>query len=129
MANLEQLNKVAASYFSNSPETKNALNENGNADCDMKKRKVVWQLMNVKGGMNKQLDVCLSYEKDVLIDELQFKQLGPFTLDFDIPNYTASGIKISKMDAKLIDTPFDQSKDPGKWLRHKTHSGSYVSRV
>lgn len=71
----------------------------------------------------------MSYDKDVLIDELQFKQLGPFTLDFDIPNYTASGIKINKMDAKLIESPFDQAKEPGKWLRHKTTSGSYVSRV
>lgn len=72
-ANLEQLNKVVASYITTSPEVKAAASENGTADCDMKKRKVVWSLTNVKGGMNKQLDVCLSYEKDVLIDELQFK--------------------------------------------------------
>lgn len=32
------------------------------------------------------------------------------------------------MDAKLIDQPFD-SKEPGKWLRHKTLSGSYVART
>jgi hypothetical protein len=67
------MNKIASSYFNNSPEIKAAMAENGTADCDMKKRKVVWSLTNVKGGMNKQLDVCLSYEKDVLIDELQFK--------------------------------------------------------
>jgi hypothetical protein len=43
-----------------------------------------------------------------MIDEVQFKQLGPFTLEFDIPNYTSSGIKIQKMDAKVIDAPLDQ---------------------
>ena len=64
-----------------------------------------------------------------MIDEAQFKQLGPFTLEFDIPNYTASGIKVSKMDAKIIDAPQDQKAEPGKWLRHKTSSGSYVCRV
>lgn len=95
----------------------------------MKKRKITWTINNFKGGQSKTLEVSLSYDKDVLIDELQFKQLGPFTLEFDIPNYTASGIKINKINAKLIDNPFDQSKEPGKWLRHKTLSGSYVCRV
>lgn len=33
------------------------------------------------------------------------------------------------MDAKLIESPLDSGKEPGKWLRHKTTSGSYVSRV
>jgi hypothetical protein len=73
----------------------------------MKKRKVTWTLTNFKGGENKTLEVSLSYEKDVIIDEFQFKQLGPFTVEFDIPNYTASGVKINKLDAKLLDQPFD----------------------
>ena len=60
----------------------------------MKKRKVVWTINNFKGGQSKTLEVILSYEKDVIIDEIQFKQLGPFTLEFDIPNYTASGIRV-----------------------------------
>jgi hypothetical protein len=95
----------------------------------MKKRKIVWTLKDFKGGQNKTLEISLSYDKDVLIDELQFKQLGPFTIEFDIPNYTASGIKITKINAKLIDKPFDNTNEPGKWLRHKTLSGSYVCRV
>ena len=43
---------------------------NGQADCDMKKRKVVWSLQNVKGGQNKTLEITLSYDKDVIIDEV-----------------------------------------------------------
>ena len=73
----------------------------------MKKRKITWIVNNFKGGQSKTLEVNLTYEKDVLIDELQFKQLGPFTIEFDIPNYTASGIKVNKISAKLIDNPFD----------------------
>eukprot|EP00347_Sterkiella_histriomuscorum_P011909 403370632 len=126
---MDSLNKVATSWIASATSSSTVMNDNGKADCDMKKRKVVWTITNLKGGQSKTLEVCLSYDKDVLIDELQFKQLGPFTLDFDIPNYTASGIKIQKMDAKLIESPFDQNKEPGKWLRHKTTSGSYVSRV
>ena len=95
----------------------------------MNKRKVTWLVNNFKGGQSKVLEVSLSYDKDVLIDEFQFKQVGPFTIEFDIPNHTSSGIRISKLDAKLIDSPFDQNKEPGKWLRHKTLSGSYVSRT
>jgi hypothetical protein len=92
---------------------------------------VVWTVNNFKGRQTRTLEVCLTYDPDVVIDELQFKQLGPFTLEFDVPNYTASGVKVSRMDAKLIDvTSADQKQqEPGKWLRHKTVSGSYVCRV
>ena len=51
--------------------------------------------------MTKTLDVSLTYEGGVVIDELQFKQLGPFNVDFDIPNHTASTVKITKMDIKV----------------------------
>ena len=47
--------------------------ENGQADVDMKKHKVTWTVTNFKGGQNKTLECTLTYEKDVLIDELQFK--------------------------------------------------------
>ena len=69
-----------------------------------------------------------------------FKQLSPFNVDFDIPNHTASGIKISKMEAKVMQNSMgmfgqpaandpNATIEPGKWLRHKTFSGSYVFRV
>lgn len=51
--------------------------------------------------MTKTLDVSLTYVQGVEIDELQFKQLGPFNVDFDIPNHTASQVKITKMDIKI----------------------------
>jgi hypothetical protein len=89
--------------------------------------------------------VALTYSPGVVLDELAFKQLGPFNLDFDIPNHTVSSIKITKLDIKVSDdylfTPTwaslggqdpdsqEQKGDPGKWLRHKTFSGSYVCRV
>ena len=95
----------------------------------MKKRKIAWSLTNFRGGQTKTLACSFTYDKDVLIDEKQFKALGPFSLEFDIPNYTASGIKINKIHAKLIDRPFDEKKEPGKWLRHKTLSGSYICRI
>jgi len=33
---------------------------------------------------------------------VQFKQLAPFTVDFDIPNHTASGMRINKMEVKVV---------------------------
>jgi len=103
--------------------------DNGKADFDTKKRKVVWEVKDFKGGQQKYLEVSLSYSKDVLLDELQFKQVGPFTIEFDIPNHTASGVKVRKLDAKLVDRGGEERKEPQKWLRHKTVNGSYVSRV
>jgi hypothetical protein len=53
--------------------------------------------------MTKNLDVSLTYNQGIIIDELQFKKLGPFSVDFDIPNHTASTIKVTKMDIKVSD--------------------------
>ncbi len=119
--------------------------ENGIAEYNAGKRKIIWKLKNVKGQMTKTLDVSLTYGAGVVIDELQFKQLGPFNVDFDIPNHTASTVKITKMDIKVSNdylfTPSwnslggqdpnseEQKGEPGKWPRHKTFSGSYVCRV
>jgi hypothetical protein len=74
----------------------------------------------------------MTFRKGVPIDEVQFKQLSPFTCDFDIPNHTVSGIRINKMEVKITSpAPGDPNAgvDPGKWLRHKTFSGSYIFRI
>jgi hypothetical protein len=47
--------------------------ENGYADCDLKKRKVVWHVKDFKGGQSRTLEVVLSYDQDVIIDDFQFK--------------------------------------------------------
>ena len=104
---MDSLNRVAQQWISGQPATGTEIEygENGYADCDLKKRKVVWNVKNFKGGSSRNLDVVLSYDPEVVIDELQFKQLGPFTIEFDIPNYSASGIKVARMDAKFVDIP------------------------
>ena len=76
--------------------------------------------------------MSLTYKKGTVINETQFKQLAPFNCDFDIPNHTASGIKINKMEVKVQQQPPNdpnQGIEPGKWLRHKTFSGSYSFRI
>ena len=72
------------------------------ADFNVSKRRVEWTVKNFRGGQNRQLELSLTYKKDVIIDEVQFKQLSPFTVDFDIPNHTASGLRINKMEVKLV---------------------------
>ena len=58
--------------------------ENGIPEYNSGKRKIIWRLKNVKGQQTKTLDLSLTYEPGVVIDDLQFKQLGPFNIDFDI---------------------------------------------
>jgi hypothetical protein len=50
---IESLNKVASSWIANATSSTGASAENGTADCDMKKRKVVWEIKNLKGGQSK----------------------------------------------------------------------------
>ena len=69
---MDSLNKVAQQWITTATTTNQTgpgSGENGTADCDFKKRKVVWTINNFKGGQNKTLEVCLTYDKDVLIDE------------------------------------------------------------
>jgi hypothetical protein len=75
--------------------------ENGIPEYNAGKRKIIWRLKNVKGQMSKNLDLSLTYRDGVVIDDLQFKQMGPFNVEFDIPNHTASTVKITKMDIKV----------------------------
>jgi len=109
------------------------------ADFSAGKRTCSWFIKNLRGGQTREITISITYRKDIEIDELCFKQLSPFNVDFDIPNHTSSGIKISKMEAKVMQEgpPLmingvpdkNANVEPGKWLRHKTFSGSYVFRV
>ena len=75
--------------------------ENGIPEYNAGKRRIIWRLKNVKGQQTKNLDLSLTYKDGVIIDDLQFKQMGPFNVEFDIPNHTASTVKITKMDIKV----------------------------
>lgn len=111
---------------------KKVVEEPDRADFNISKRRIEWIIKNFRGGQNRELELSMTYAKGTVIDEVQFKQLSPFTCDFDIPNHTCSGIRISKMEVKVINQPTDDpnaNKDPGKWLRHKTYSGSYLFRI
>lgn len=72
---MSSFNKVASSWISAATSGYASAapvvsSENGQADVDMNKRKVEWTIKNFKGGTNKVLEMSLSYDKDVLIDEL-----------------------------------------------------------
>ena len=72
------------------------------ADFSEGKRSCSWHIKNLRGGQTREITISITYHKDVVVDEMCFKQLSPFNVDFDIPNHTSSGIKISKMEAKVI---------------------------
>lgn len=49
-----------------------------------------------------------------------------------MPNHTVSGIKINKMEVRVDSMAAgdpNEKNEPGKWLRHKTFSGSYTFRL
>jgi hypothetical protein len=48
---------------------KDTSSKNGIADYDQNKRKVVWEVKDVKGGKTKNLDFVLTYEKDTMLDD------------------------------------------------------------
>ena len=144
VSNASTFGSYLGSYISGSSAETDQIDplkmEHGIPEFNSGKRKIIWKLLNVKGQSTKTLEVSLTYKKGIIIDELQFKKLGPFNVDFDIPNHTASTIKITRLDIQVTEdqmfSPWseDASKEevkgePGKWVRHKTFSGSYVCRI
>lgn len=71
------------------------------ADYNPAKRTLDWTIKNFRGGQNRTVEFSLTFKDGVVIDEVLFKQLSPFTVEFDIPNHTVSGVKINKMDVKV----------------------------
>ena len=69
---------IAGSYWNSSsviqgkpsPQLDPLQMENGIAEFNAGKRKIIWKLKNVKGQMTKTLDVSLTYNPGVVIDEL-----------------------------------------------------------
>ena len=119
----------ASAFVENQPQ---AAEENDTADYNSSKRRIDWYVKNFRGQQTRQLDLSLTYRKGTIINETQFKQLSPFNCDFEIPNHTVSGVKIQKMEVKVsCQPPGDPNAnvEPGKWLRHKSFSGSYTFRI
>lgn len=118
----------ANTYMTKQPQPE----DNDRADYDLSKRRIEWHVLNFRGGQSRTLDLSLTYKKGTLLDEVQFKQLSPFNCEFDIPNHTCSGVKINKMEVRVSQQPPGDpniGQEPGKWLRHKSFSGSYVFRI
>ena len=83
-------------------QPKKPVEEPDRADFNVSKRRIEWKIKNFRGGQNRELELSMTYRRGTVIDEMQFKQLSPFTCDFDIPNHTSSGMRISKMEVKVV---------------------------
>ena len=136
VTNLPNLISYAGSYVDSAGQmiTQSAAKpeDADSADFNTAKRRIEWKIKNFRGGQNRQLELAMTFKKGVVIDEVQFKQLSPFSCEFDVPNHTVSGIRINKMECKVLNQPHGDPNtgvEPGKWLRHKTFSGSYIFRI
>lgn len=87
---------------------------------------------SLRGGNSSEIDISLTYEKNTVIDIVQFKRLSPLYIDFEMPNLTSSDMRISKVETSFIGMPVktdSKQEEIKKWLRHKTYSGSYFCRI
>ncbi|GET03871.1 AP-4 complex subunit mu [Rhizophagus clarus] len=90
---------------------------------DNRAKIIIWTINNLKGGTEQSIKVKITGATPFsAVAELE---VGPISLEFDIPNYTCSNIQIRKL--KVYEK--NKSIPPQRWIRYFTISESYTCRV
>ena len=93
----------------------------GKAKFESEHNGIVWRIKKFQGGKEALLRVDLELAKDW--NESEWNK-PPIALNFSIPMYTASGVKVSFL--KVIEK---SGYKPYKWIRYITKSGDYSHRI
>jgi len=89
-----------------------------------KDKKVVWRVKKWPGGQEFSLRLKLNLTASRTSGNAK-KELGPVSMEFEVPMYNVSGLQVRYLRIMLSDTRYN----PYRWVRYVTKSSSYVCRV
>jgi AP-4 complex subunit mu-1 len=87
------------------------------------KHTLVWTIEQFQGGSERQLRLHITL--DEARTPITMHQVGPISVDFDLPMFACSGVNIRSFRV----TERDPRYNPARWIRYVTRSRSYVARV
>ncbi|CAJ0831959.1 12320_t:CDS:2, partial [Entrophospora sp. SA101] len=93
------------------------------AQYDNQLRKVIWTIVKFKGGTEQSIKIKITGIKS--LSPVSLLEMGPISLEFDIPNYTCSNIQIHRL--KVYEN--NNLSLPQRWVRYSTISESYIFRI
>ncbi len=88
-----------------------------------KEKTCYWKINKFVGGSEETLTAKITLPSQKVEDVR--KELGPISLNFEIPNFNISKIKIKEL--KIIAS--DNNYEALRWVRHVTQASSYVARI
>jgi AP-4 complex subunit mu-1 len=95
-------------------------------EYDAKQKKVLWNIRKFAGGT----EVALSFKitlKSSNAEQVQVrKQVGPVSMEFEIPMFNPSGLKIKYL---RVMPHQGVTVNPYRWVRYVSEASSYVSRI
>lgn len=93
----------------------------GKAKYESDQNAIIWRIKKFQGGKEALLRVDLELAKDW--NEAEWNR-PPISLNFNIPMYTVSGVKVSFL--RIMEK---SGYKPYKWIRYLTKSGEYTHRI
>lgn len=93
----------------------------GKAKYESDANAIIWRIKKFQGEKEALLRVDLELSKDWTDNEWN---KPPLSLNFSVPMYTASGVKVSFL--KIIEK---SGYKPYKWIRYMTKAGDYTHRI
>ena len=84
------------------------------------KKRAEWVIPKFKGGEQHSLNLSLSVSR-----KCSQKEIGPVAMVFEIANHGVSNMQIKYLKVSEL----SHTKNPTRWIRYITQSGSYVCRV
>ncbi|KAH0475399.1 MAG: hypothetical protein KVP17_001576 [Porospora cf. gigantea B] len=93
-------------------------------DFDRSSRELLWKVGRLRGGHSCMLHAKLDVAKPSMAEQAQ-RLMGPFSLTFEVPMFTLSGIAVKHL--RWAHQP--QTASAQRWVRYVTQSGSYMCRA
>lgn len=93
----------------------------GKAKYESDQNAIIWRIKKFQGGKEALLRVDLELAKEW--NEAEWNR-PPISLNFTIPMYTVSGVKVSFL--RIMEK---SGYKPNKWIRYVTKSGEYTHRI
>eukprot|EP00658_Telonema_sp_P-2_P004165 TRINITY_DN11564_c0_g1_i10.p1 TRINITY_DN11564_c0_g1~~TRINITY_DN11564_c0_g1_i10.p1 ORF type:complete len:441 (+),score=95.23 TRINITY_DN11564_c0_g1_i10:175-1497(+) len=95
-------------------------------DYSQSTKLLTWTIKRFEGGQEQFLRAHMSLPPQAMqAPERTRKEMGPITMNFEVPMFNASGLNIRFLKI----TERSKSYNPHRWVRYVTRSSSYVCRL
>lgn len=101
----------------------NANISTSSTEYNSQEKKMIWSIKKFPGGSEMTLRMRVTL--DTPVTPAHKKEIGPVSMNFEIPMYNISNLQVRYLRIAEIDSSYN----PHRWVRYITQSSSYVYRL